>query len=41
MWHDPYIVWHVLEKGAYELEDYEGNMLGEPKNGLYLKRDYA
>jgi hypothetical protein len=28
------IVRHVLEKGAYELEDYEGNMLVEPINGL-------
>jgi hypothetical protein len=34
MWHNPYIMQHVLEKGAYELEDYEGNMLDEPKNGL-------
>ena len=24
MWHGPYIVKHVLEKGAYELVDYEG-----------------
>jgi hypothetical protein len=31
----------ILEKGAYELEYYEGNMLDEPKNGLYLKRYYA
>jgi hypothetical protein len=41
MWHGPYIVQHVLEKGAYELEDYEGNKLVEPRNGLYLKRYYA
>ena len=41
MWHDPYIVRCVLEKGAYELEDYEGNKLAEPINGLYLKRYYA
>jgi hypothetical protein len=41
MWHGPYILRRVLEKGAYELEDYEGNMLVEPKNGLYLKRYYA
>ena len=41
MWHDPYIVRCVLEKGAYELEYCEGNMLDEPRNGLYLKRYYA
>jgi hypothetical protein len=40
-WHNPYIVRCVLEKGAYELEDYEGNMLAKPMNGLYLKRYYA
>jgi hypothetical protein len=41
MWHGPYIVQCVLEKGAYELEDYEGNMMDETGNGLYLKRYYA
>jgi hypothetical protein len=41
MWHGPYIVQRVLEKEAYELEYYEGNMLVEPRNGLYLKRYYA
>ena len=30
MWHGPYIVTHVLEKGAYELLDYDGIPLGEP-----------
>jgi len=40
-WHSPYIVQCVLEKGAYELEYYEGSMLSEPRNGLYLKRYYA
>ena len=30
MWHGPYIVNHVLEKGAYELVDYDGIPLGEP-----------
>jgi hypothetical protein len=34
MWHDPYIVQHVFEKGDYELEYYEGNMLVEPRYGL-------
>ena len=41
MWHGPYIISHVLEKGAYELVDYDGIPLGEPRNGLYLKRYYA
>jgi hypothetical protein len=41
MWHGPYIVRCVLEKGAYELEYYEGNKLAEPRNGLYLKIYYA
>ena len=41
MWRGPYVVKHVLEKGAYELVDYEGTALVEPKNGLYLKKYYA
>ena len=41
MWHGPYIVKCVLEKGAYELVDYEGTALVEPRNGLYLKNYYA
>ena len=41
MWHGPYIVNHVLEKGAYELVDYNGIPLGDPQNGIYLKRYYA
>ena len=41
MWHGPYIVRRVLEKGAYKLEDYEGNKLAEPRNGIYLKRYYT
>jgi hypothetical protein len=41
MWHCPYIVRRVLEKGAYKLEDYEGNKLVKPRNGLYLKKYYA
>jgi hypothetical protein len=31
----------VLEKRAYELGDYEGNMMVEPINGFYLKIYYA
>ena len=34
MWHSPYIVQRVIEKGAYELEYYEGNMLAKPRNRL-------
>eukprot|EP00253_Pinus_taeda_P033488 PITA_33488 len=41
MWHGPYIVKRVLQKGAYELIDYEGNPLDKPRNGLYLKNYYA
>jgi len=41
MWDGPYIVRRVMEKGAYELQDCEGNKLVEPINGLYLKRYYA
>eukprot|EP00253_Pinus_taeda_P025969 PITA_25969 len=41
MWHGPYIVKHVLQKGAYELIDYEGNPLDKPRNKLYLKKYYA
>ena len=41
MWHGPYVVKCVLEKGAYELVDYEGITLAEPRNGLYLKKYYA
>ena len=38
MWHGPYVVKRVLEKGAYELVDYEGIALAKPRNGLYLKK---
>ena len=41
MWHGPYAFKHVLEKCAYELVDYEGTNLAEPRNGLYLKKYYA
>jgi hypothetical protein len=30
MWRGPYIVKHVLEKGSYELVDYDGIPLSEP-----------
>ena len=41
MWHGLYVVKLVLEKGAYELVDYEGIAFVEPKNGLYIKKYYA
>jgi hypothetical protein len=41
MWHGPYIMRHALQKGAYELSDYEGNVLSRAQNGIYLKRYYA
>ena len=41
MWLGPYVVSKVLNKGAYELIDFDGNKLPEPRNGLYLKKYYA
>ena len=41
MWRGPYVVKCVLEKGAYELVDYKGTALAEPRNGLYFKKYYA
>ena len=41
MWHGPYIINRVLEKGSYELVDYDGTPLRNPCNGIYLKRYYA
>ena len=41
MWLGPYIMSKVLKKGAYELIDFDGNKLPEPRNGLYLKKYYA
>jgi len=41
MWLGPYIVTWVLAKGAYELVDYDGITLSEPRNGLYLNKYYA
>lgn len=41
MWHGPYIVKRVLQKGAYELIYYEGNPLDKPRNRLYLKKYYS
>ena len=41
IWHGTYIVQRVLQNGAYELVDYEGHPLEQPRNGLYLKKYYA
>ena len=41
MWLGLYVVSKVLKKGAYELIDFDGNKLPEPRNGLYLKKYYA
>jgi hypothetical protein len=41
MWFDPYVMRRVLEKGSYEIEEFEGNVLSEPRNGLYLKKYYS
>ena len=41
MWLVPYIMSKVLNKGAYEMIDFDGNKLDEPRNGLYLKKYYA
>ena len=41
MWLGPYIIKRVLGKGAYELEDYDDNILPRPRNGLYLKKYFA
>ena len=41
MWDGPYIMIKVLEKGAYDLVDYDGIPFGKPRNGLRLKRYYA
>ena len=41
MWHGPFVISKYLEKGAYELVYYDGIPLGQPRNGLYLKRYYA
>ena len=41
VWHGPYIVKHALEKGAYEIVDYDRIPLGKRINGLYLKKYFA
>ena len=41
MWLGPYVLSKVLSKVAYELVDYDGNKLPEPRNGLYVKKYYT
>ena len=41
MWLGPYVMSNFLKKGTYELIDFDGNKLPEPRNGLYLKKYYA
>ena len=40
MWYGPYVVSKVLEKGAYEIVDYDGIPFDKPYNGIYLERYY-
>jgi hypothetical protein len=40
-WQSPYIVKHVLYRGAYELVYHDAISLGEPRNRIYLKKYYA
>ena len=41
MWYSPFVISRVLEKGAFELMNYDGIPLGQLCNGLYLKRYYT
>eukprot|EP00253_Pinus_taeda_P002557 PITA_02557 len=41
LWMSPYIFKRVLAKVAYELVDYDGIPLAQPRNRLYLKLYYA
>ena len=41
MWYGPFIISKVLEKGAYELVDYDRIPFEQPRNGLYLNRYYS
>jgi hypothetical protein len=40
MCHGPYIVKCVLKTGAYGMVDYDGVSLGEPIDGISLKKYY-
>ena len=41
MWYGPYVIHHFLGKGAYTLIDSNGQLLENPRNGLYFKTFYA
>ena len=41
LWHGPYVINHVLQKSAYELDDYYGNPLLDSYNTIYLKKYFA
>ena len=41
MWYGPYVIHHCLRKGAYILIDSDGQLLENPRNGLYFKKFYA
>jgi len=41
MWLGPYIDKCVLQKGAYELVDFDGVPMVQPINGLYIEKYYA
>ena len=41
MWYGPYVIHLCLIKEAYTLIDFDGQLLENPHNGLYLKKFYA
>jgi hypothetical protein len=38
MFHGPYIIKRMLHIGFYELVEYDGIPLGEPRNGFSLEK---
>lgn len=40
LWVGPYIIHKDLGKGAFLLEDFEGQLLPNPCNAIYLKKFY-
>jgi len=41
LWHGPYIIKRVLDRGTYELFNYNGIYLGEAQNRIYIKKYYS
>ena len=39
-WKGPFVIKEVYPRNAYKLVDADGDELGHPWNGLYLKRFY-